>query len=168
MPGYRASLFHDPSTPRVDGTQELEIFQQYMPFPDEENSQAIVAAYHGALPALKRHDMAGLSRALQKLHQVGLKAKEFALQSDKTRCWLEACWQHELATGLSSFGPIVYAIGKEDSAQLRDASTLAQAHGLEHFGTYGINYNGAFAVKQWNETAIDYMTGAGKITEPQP
>lgn len=159
MPSYRASLFYDLNNPRIDNAREVEIFQQHMPFPDEENRSAIAAAYHGALPALKRHDMKGLARALQELHSAGLKAKELDLQSDNTRAWLETCWGEELPSGLSSFGPIVYVIGREGSRQLNDAASLAQTHSLEHFGTYAINYNGAFAVKQWSKDSIDHMAG---------
>jgi predicted sugar kinase len=104
-----------------------------MPFPDDENARAIAAAYHGALPAFKHHDMTALARALRTLHSVGLKSKELELQSDNTRAWLEGCWEREIPAGLSSFGPIVYVIGKEGSAHLEDVNTLAQTHRLEHF-----------------------------------
>jgi beta-ribofuranosylaminobenzene 5'-phosphate synthase len=140
---YVASLFYDPTTPRIDGQAEADIFTSCMPFSENECQSAIVAAYHGILPALLRKDMSALSRGLRDLNQTGLKAEEVKLQSDATQAWLQDGWSYDLPVGLSSFGPIVFAIDRRGTDEYEMAHVLAAEHHLTSLGTFHFNNHGA-------------------------
>lgn len=74
----------------------------------------MAAVYHGVVPAVLTANLKLLKEALQELHSTGFKARELRNQADTVGDFIrEADEKTDLAVGMSSLGPLVYAIGAE-------------------------------------------------------
>jgi len=95
---------------RVYGKEERKFFRENTPVTKEEAMETIVSIHHGLLPAIISQDLRILSESLRDLHQVGFKATELRNQSSKVRQLYSTVAANHIACGMSSFGPLVYAI----------------------------------------------------------
>ena len=131
-PHWKVSLLVPRAEPMC-GTDELAFFGRELPLPAQESLQALGYAYHGVAPAVIEGDLPALGHAIRKMHFVGFKARELARQSDEVQALLERLQANEaLAAGMSSFGPLIYAItDMHDRASNEYVESIAASNGLE-------------------------------------
>jgi beta-ribofuranosylaminobenzene 5'-phosphate synthase len=110
----RAWYFHLllPPGSHVSGTAERRFFAQHTPLPRHEVHRAIAAVYHGVAPAIRDRSLDGLKSALEELHSCGFKRRELANQSLSVRRLYAHLRQLGLPAGVSSLGPVVYAVSE--------------------------------------------------------
>ncbi len=145
---FRIALFMDTDTPRISGQEEADIFRQNMPFDPREVLMAI-AQERAMKAAFDRRDMSALSEAFRRFSSLCLKRAEVDRQSDIAKSWLSDCWDDGYVVGVSSFGPVMFAIAEEDSDEMGGAYELAQRGDLLPLGTYRFNNEGANIAWRW-------------------
>jgi beta-ribofuranosylaminobenzene 5'-phosphate synthase len=96
---------------------EVDMFRRNTPIPRSEVLDIMAAVHHGLVPAVAHADLALLKNSLADIHATGFKQRELAAQSSDVRdlfCRLGAC--DEAAVGMSSMGPLLYAVTHRSSA----------------------------------------------------
>ena len=102
-----------PGIKETSNFDESTFFARICPVSKLESREALATLYHGVIPAFCLLDIDLLARSLRDLHATGFKSRELAVQSKSTQGLL--CSLHELgvAAGISSLGPLIYAIVDE-------------------------------------------------------
>lgn len=104
----------------MSGAGELSFFERTLPTARIEALNALAIAYHGVAPALAEGDLNALAEALRQLHQVGFKNHELLAASANTQQLVtELQRSNDVAAGMSSLGPLVYAIIRRDDRRSR-------------------------------------------------
>ena len=127
---FEVLLFHM-TKHRMSGAIELSFFQQTCPIDKDEVAATFLAVFHGLIPGLALPDLMLLRDALLEIHKTGFKSHELGAQPEEVRDLYNrlARWPR-LAVGLSSLGPLVYAIFDR-----RDRDTIAA---VEHASSGGM------------------------------
>jgi beta-ribofuranosylaminobenzene 5'-phosphate synthase len=99
-----------PDEPPMSGREEVEFFAANAPIPGVEALSTMAALYHGVLPAMISADYKALATALREIHRTGFKERELRRCSAQTRAAIRALFDEGLAAGISSVGPLIYAI----------------------------------------------------------
>ena len=141
---WRVHLFL-PNGRRVVGQVERQFFQHNTPIPRWEVLEVLAALYHGVVPALAVGNLAALASALKKIHEVGFKRREVEYQGIATLTLLRFLnGLGSVAAGMSSFGPLVYAIAGHESPDL-----------IALFGSrYASTYLGQFRAKNQGSSVL--------------
>ena len=131
---WRVHLFL-PEGKRLTGQSERDFFTKSTPIPRSEVLEVLASVYHGVAPAFASASLSELARSLQQIHTLGFKRREVAHQGSSVLELLR--YLNDLgstAAGMSSVGPLVYAITERTSEKL-----------AEHFTSrYGSKYLGEF------------------------
>jgi beta-ribofuranosylaminobenzene 5'-phosphate synthase len=126
-PGYRSS-----------GSRERRFFRENTPIAARDVLNAISLVYHGVAPAVLSQDLSMLKEALRGLHRLGFKREEVEHQSLPVQELLRSV-NHEanLAAGMSSLGPLVYAVtDKGDINADETLSLLSTRYGARLLGCF--------------------------------
>ncbi|MEZ4225048.1 MAG: hypothetical protein R3B13_29105 [Polyangiaceae bacterium] len=100
---------------QFSSTREVQFFRDNTPVPKEECLQNLATLYHGVLPAVQQADLSLLRESLGELHRCGFKARELAAQPDVVKRVLGVLSPvSRVAAGLSSLGPVVYAVCSQE------------------------------------------------------
>jgi beta-ribofuranosylaminobenzene 5'-phosphate synthase len=123
---------------RLSSRAEMAFFVRNTPIPVKEALRSIAALYHGVIPAVLGGDLGLLKTALDELHSTGFKAREVRGQRDSVKRFIRAVSQEtDLAVGMSSLGPLVYAIGTRSLAtDVQRIADLARKFGGLPLGTF--------------------------------
>ena len=118
---------------------EVSFFKINTPTTKPQALRSISVMYHAIAPAILGGDLAGLRSGLIELHGTGFKSREVRSQSSTVKALLREIAESTVyPAGLSSMGPLVYAVASADdivaSSTLRDMC-----------GQYGAKYLGSFA-----------------------
>jgi beta-ribofuranosylaminobenzene 5'-phosphate synthase len=127
-----------PSGRYLHGAEEFEFFRRNTPIPSHEAWRAIALAYHGLAPAVSSGDLPLLREVLMCLHRVGFKRRELRGQSASVR-WVvrELRKRTDVAVGLSSMGPLVYAVADADNRNCsRYIESLCRQGAAELLGVF--------------------------------
>jgi beta-ribofuranosylaminobenzene 5'-phosphate synthase len=129
---WRFALFL-PHGRRYSGNQELRFFHSNTPIPRSQAKDAIATLYHGVVPAVIQQDIDLLRLALRDLHRSGFKHRELRGQAEPVqRLFKELERVQGCAVGLSSLGPLVYAVLPAAASDLlNDLCVRAARHGAE-------------------------------------
>ncbi len=112
MPGWPVVLAC-PALHRVHGPEEVERFRRLCPIPAREVEEASRLVLVGLLPAVIEEDVGAFGDAINRMQQTGFKKREVALQGPRMEALLRAARRAGAAgAGMSSFGPLVYALGR--------------------------------------------------------
>jgi beta-ribofuranosylaminobenzene 5'-phosphate synthase len=127
-----------PPGKRLTGEEERHFFDEATPVPRGDVLEAIAAMYHGVVPAVLNADIYALNSSLKTLHDVGFKRRELDAQSDavkRTYCRLSTT--PGIAAGLSSLGPLVYAVADfRDLDAMESASRICADEGGVFLGAF--------------------------------
>jgi beta-ribofuranosylaminobenzene 5'-phosphate synthase len=97
---------------RVRSKAEANFFRANTPIPRAEVLKALSLVYHGVVPAVISADQRSLKNSLRGLQRTGFKLRELQNQTSAVRSFIERVDETtNLAVGMSSLGPLVYAIG---------------------------------------------------------
>lgn len=136
---WRITLYL-PDGANYHGERELEFFDANTPIPDHEVKDAISIVYHGIVPGILTEDLGVLSESLADFHDVGFKRREVDGQTKDVKSLLNSLQSlPDVAAGMSSMGPLVYAICRKSAVP--DLPELN--NGLEVLGTYAGRNQGA-------------------------
>ncbi len=93
------------------GSHEVNIFQQYCPIPEDEVREVCRIILMQLLPGVIERDCSTVGIALNQLQTIGFKKIEIDLQSPIIKELIKlALGEGATGSGMSSFGPIVYAL----------------------------------------------------------
>ena len=107
---WRIHLFL-PKGYRFSGERERLFFEQNTPIAVREVHEVLAAVYHGIVPAIAEADLDLLRLALCEVHRTGFKRRELHGQGQEVRELVKELQSGlKLAAGMSSLGPLVYAI----------------------------------------------------------
>ena len=107
---WRVHLFL-PKGYRYSGEREARFFEQNAPIGVQEVYEVLAAVYHGVVPAIAEADLELLRIAVQDVHRTGFKRRELDGQRREVRDLVRELQDGlKLAAGMSSLGPLVYAI----------------------------------------------------------
>lgn len=111
---WRVHLFL-PTSRSYSGDEELAFFREHTPIPAAEVQEILAAIYHGIVPAFAEADLGTLRRAMHEIHCAGFKKREVESHGSVVRDLLDRLYgEPSLAAGMSSLGPLVYAIAPRD------------------------------------------------------
>ena len=131
---WRIHLFL-PDGKRVAGPAERDFFASNTPIPRSEVLEILASVYHGVAPAFALGHLPDLARSLRRIHGLGFKMREVANQGGSVIELLRYLNDlGNLAVGMSSMGPLVYAIADHASENLA----------LQFKSRYGSAYLGEF------------------------
>ena len=107
---WRIHLFL-PCGRRYSAQDEIRFFEDNTPIHASEVGDVMAAVYHGIATAVAEADLDCLRDALRQVQRTGFKRREIDSQSPVVRELLERLHaEGELAAGMSSLGPLVYAV----------------------------------------------------------
>jgi len=96
--------------------REVQFFRDNTPTEKSESLRNLASLYHGVLPAVQLSDLGLLRESLAELHECGFKAREVAAQPACVKQAFELLsGLSGVAVGLSSLGPLVYAVCSESA-----------------------------------------------------
>lgn len=98
-----------PDGENVSGPSEAEFFRASTPIPIMETLNVIASVHHGVIPAVLSARLPDLKYALDTIQSVGMKRLEITRQP-KSATLLEELRRIGFACGMSSLGPLVYAV----------------------------------------------------------
>jgi beta-ribofuranosylaminobenzene 5'-phosphate synthase len=111
---------------RVHGKTEVKFFRTHTPVPREEAEECIAAAYHGVVPAFRYGCLTTLNTSLNKLHEIGLKARELRAQAKTVQSLYDSLKDiSEMAVGLSSLGPMLFLAHRYGDSRIEGILTEA-------------------------------------------
>lgn len=124
-----------PNGERIYGEHEIRFFRANTPLHEVEALRAVAHLHHGVIPSIVSCDLASLAASLTQLHKCGFKALELEAQSKSVQSMYRALVKDGFACGMSSFGPLLYAIVKRgDLAATRKFEATAGEHSVALFG----------------------------------
>ncbi len=127
------------------GKSELAFFQNNTPIDNDEVFSVLSSVYHGLVPGYLSQSIDLVANALSSIHQMGFKKLELSAQHTQVRSgYSELTKLKYCASGLSSMGPLLYAIcDRSDVPRL--LSEVEESRVLRQFqllGTYRIRDKG--------------------------
>jgi beta-ribofuranosylaminobenzene 5'-phosphate synthase len=138
-PAWRFRLFLPPGR-RVSGHDEKEFFESAIPVPRTEVLETIALLLNGLAPAVASGDLTGLAECLSSLHRTGFKNRELGVQTEEVRGLLAEAAALGPA-GLSSLGPLVYAVHAVNDVP-NGLDRIAERFEAEDLGTWAARENG--------------------------
>lgn len=130
----------------VAGAREVDLFREHCPVPLEEVREICHEVVMRLLPGVAGSDLALFASAVNALQGLGFKRVEVELQEPVVRALIAGLREAGAAcSGLSSFGPTVYAVTDGDTAGIvRAAEALLADGGGQVSVTRGRNYGAVF------------------------
>lgn len=115
---WRFALFLPPGH-HYSGARELSFFRSNTPLTKSEVKETMALLHHGIVPAVIQGDIGALKLALRATHRYGFKRRELQGQTDSVRrLFRDLDRIPGCAIGMSSMGPVVYAIMSGQSAEV--------------------------------------------------
>ena len=125
-----------PDGQRVTGQAERDFFARNTSISRSEILEVLAFVYHGVVPAFASASLPDLACSLPRIHELGFKKREVAYQGDSVlellRCLNDL---GSLAAGMSSMGPLVYAIAAHASEDL--TVQFKSRYGSAYLGEFG-------------------------------
>ena len=122
---------------RWHGAEEVEFFRQYTPVPDTEILEVLSIIYHSIVPSIVEKDVVELQRGLHGLNCVGFKRCEVTSHGPAVRALLDRLSVAGIPAGMSSMGPLVYAIGPTNILD-RAAREASREDNITDFGVVNV------------------------------
>jgi len=110
--------------PGVSGTREQDVFREACPVPRKEVQEICHEIVMRLLPGIVRHDLGMFGAAVSAIQRTGFKKVEIARQVPVVRSLITGLREAGAAcTGMSSFGPAVFAITDGNSSTLEETAS---------------------------------------------
>ncbi|WP_329094383.1 hypothetical protein OG979_08480 [Actinomadura citrea] len=120
----------------VSGVREQQFFSTHTPTPEDECLKAFAALYHSIVPAVANGDLALLHCGLAEFQSLGLKKAEIAGQARSVQALLGTLREAGVAAGMSSLGPLIFAIhGHADGVARAEIQEAAARHNAKIIAT---------------------------------
>ncbi|RYG38596.1 MAG: hypothetical protein EON93_01790 [Burkholderiales bacterium] len=119
----------------VSGETERAFFEEATPLAREEVLQTLAAIWHGIVPAVLGRDLELFRESLRDLSRCGLKEKELQAQPNSRHLLTRIDDIGKLAAGMSSMGPLVYAVSESSSSAAEPLEELCKELDAIYIGT---------------------------------
>lgn len=126
---------------RWHGVEELEFFRAHTPVPNDEILEVLGIMYHSIVPSIIQEDLSELRLGLDVLNRTGFKRREVASHGPTVRDVLDRLGSMGIPAGMSSMGPVVYAIGPRDLLA-EGGIQAAMAEGVADLGVTHVRNGG--------------------------
>lgn len=138
---WRIHLFL-PDGERLMGQAEQGFFVGNTPLPRTEVLEVLASVYHGVAPAFASGNLSDLARSLRRIQMLGFKKREVASQGSMVLGILRDLNElGSVAAGMSSMGPLVYAIARRASKEL--APRFMSRYGSAYLGEFAPRNKGS-------------------------
>jgi beta-ribofuranosylaminobenzene 5'-phosphate synthase len=118
--GWVFSLFLPYGGRSVSGNSEVSFFERHTPTPPGERLPAFESLVQEIMPAVFQGDLHRLRAGLINYQTAGLKRREVAAQSPPVSSFLRELDEiRECAYGMSSLGPLIFAISFAENESIR-------------------------------------------------
>jgi beta-ribofuranosylaminobenzene 5'-phosphate synthase len=97
------------------GSAEVDIFQKFCPIPPGQVERLSRLILMKILPSVVDEDIKAFGEGINEIQKFGFKGVEVALQTPEVRGLMEECKEYSYGVGLSSFGPAIYCIIKDEN-----------------------------------------------------
>jgi len=118
FPDWRLALIIPREGASFAGAREVDVFKKYCPIPLAEVQKLSHVVLMKLLPALVEEDIVAFGEAVNMVQRVGFKRVEVELQHPRVRKLLSIAQKHSYGAGLSSFGPVIYCLPKDEDELL--------------------------------------------------
>ena len=143
-PAWRFLLILPPGA-RLHGESERRMFLDETPLSAWETHEAACLHLLGVAAAVATNDLDSLGTALARLQEIGFKKREIRRQASTVPSVLRLCRSMEIAAGMSSLGPLVYAVGSEsDTTRLKALADAATRSGNRILGIFRGSNGGTY------------------------
>jgi beta-ribofuranosylaminobenzene 5'-phosphate synthase len=132
---WRFTLFLPRRGHRYSGREEQRFFACQTPISPTAALRTIALMYHGIATAIASADIRLFAEALARIHRTGFKQREVYGQPPPVRRLLRALQKRSFAAGMSSMGPLVYAV-TDDTMTRHAAETVALEFDATLLGTF--------------------------------
>lgn len=126
FPDWKIALL----TPKVknlfDGSREVGIFQKFCPVPPGEVEKLSRIILMMILPSILEEDIKMFGDGINKIQKIGFKSIEVGLQVKEVSVLMDTCRKYSYGVGLSSFGPTIYCILKDERGLKSAVGELAK------------------------------------------
>lgn len=102
------------------GAREVDVFKKYCPISLEEVQKLSHVILMKLLPALIEEDIEAFGEGINMVQKVGFKRVEVELQHPKVRELLSIAQECSYGAGLSSFGPVIFCLPKDEDELLEN------------------------------------------------
>jgi beta-ribofuranosylaminobenzene 5'-phosphate synthase len=121
---WRVSLALYDAAAGLSDDAEAAFFHDNTPTDPADTVWALADLYHGMVPAVVEQNLDGFARALHRFQARGFKRAEVAAQPAQVRTLLDTvAGRTTAACGLSSTGPLVFAIHRDDQRPFLGVAT---------------------------------------------
>lgn len=112
----------------ASGSAERDLFRRTTPLPRDEILETLAALHHAVLPGFALADLDLVSVGLRKTHSTGFKRRELDIQPQRVRdLYLQISSLPATAVGLSSVGPLLFAITDSEKSRERVNNLIEEA-----------------------------------------
>ena len=118
FPDWKLFLIIPKIREEFSGRREVNIFQQYCPIPIQEVQSLSHIILMKLLPSLVEKDLESFGQSINQIQNTGFKKIEVGLQTPQVRDLMSLCKKYSYGVGLSSFGPVIYSIPKDEKTLL--------------------------------------------------
>lgn len=114
----------------ISGKQEADLFARVCPVPDDQVARMSRILLSQILPALAEEDLDAFGRGLEAYQGLGFKQAEIRSQTPTVRACMERLrTRGGQGVGMSSWGPTVFALGRDLEALQQDMQAWLRARG---------------------------------------
>jgi beta-ribofuranosylaminobenzene 5'-phosphate synthase len=114
FPDWKIAIVLPKAKGDFSGAREIDIFQKFCPIPPGEVEKLSRLILMKVLPSILEEDIKAFGQSVNEIQKIGFKGIEIALQTSKIKALMDECKEHSYGVGLSSFGPAIYCILKDE------------------------------------------------------
>lgn len=126
FPDWRLALILPREGASFAGAREVDVFKRYCPIPLREVRRLSHLLLMKLLPALVEEDIEAFGEGINAIQGLGFKKIEVELQHPKVRELLRTAQKYSYGAGMSSFGPVIYCLPREEE-KLLESIPLGEA-----------------------------------------
>lgn len=130
-----------PSGVRRSGRSEKAFFKANTPIRTRSVLDTLAVVYHGLLPAIVEDDLSSIREALASLQRTGFKQRELRAQPTAVRRCIRALHGAGFAAGMSSMGPLTFAISERGRTD--EVRRIAEDQRARYLGEFSGRNRGA-------------------------
>lgn len=114
FPDWKIGLVMPENGEGFAGYREARIFQEFCPIPPEEVERLSRLILMKILPSILEKDIETFGSGINDIQKIGFKKIEVTLQKPEVRALMDTCRKYSYGVGLSSFGPAIYCIVRDE------------------------------------------------------
>lgn len=118
FPDWKLALILPREGAGFAGAREVDVFRKYCPIPLREVQRLSHLLLMKLLPALVEEDIEAFGEGINAIQTLGFKRIEVKLQHPRVRELLRIAQRYSYGAGMSSFGPVIYCLPREEERLL--------------------------------------------------